>query len=258
MKEKFLKFIVDTDVTAIECDFNCANVTFSEAPDGNFVVEYPNAKNISVASGGNSIIISQAKRSLFKFRKQDIKIYVPNHTVPSVRLSGKNYSACVSGGIYGDFYVTAESGAVNLDGCSFKSAEIVGGDIDAHLSDATVKGNLSVYLERGNILAENTFALYFECRVTRGNMGLVNLNCKDSAFDTLKGNISASLKGDAENYNIDLIVGEGTANRESSQSAAENSFHAYTKKGNVVLDFVGSDSAKAEIEEITTEQTENV
>lgn len=124
---------------------------------------------------------------------------------------------------------------------------------------STVKGNLSVNLERGDILAENTFALYFESRVTRGNMGLVNLICKDSAFDTLKGNISASLKGDAENYNVDVVVGEGTANRESSQTGAENSFHAYTKKGNIVLDFVGSENVKAEEkEEIKTEEAEIV
>ena len=249
MKEKFIKFTVENDISAIECDFACAKVTFAEAKDGKFSVEFPNTDNIHTGSGDGSVVISQGRRNFFKLKKQEFKIFVPAHTVPTVKINAKNFAADFIGGIYGDLSLSAENGNLSLSDCSFKSVEIIGGDIDAHVSNVTVKGNLSLHLEKGEILAENAFALHCECRLKRGNIGFVNFNCKDSAFDTLKGNVTASLAGCAESFNTDLITREGTANRESVTTAADNLFHAYTQKGNIVLDFLGEEENISELSE---------
>lgn len=249
MKEKIIKFTVEGDVAAIECDFTCAKVSFLEAEDGKFTVEFPNTNNIHAGSGDGTIVVSQSRRSIFKPKKQEFKIYVPAHTVPAVKINAKNFSAEFIGGIYGELNISAENGSIALSDSVFKNVEVIGGDIDAHLSGVTVKENLSMQIERGELLAENAFATHCECRFKRGNIGLANLNCKDSAFDTLKGNVTASLAGSAESFNTDLVTREGTVIGESVNAAAENSFHAYTQKGNIVLDFKGEEESLSQTAE---------
>lgn len=238
MKEKFIKFTVEGDVAAIECDFTCAKVSFFEAEDGKFTVEFPNTKNIHAGSGDGTIVVSQGRRSVFKLKKQEFKIYVPAHTVPAVRINAKNFSAEFIGGIYDETNISAENGKLASSDSVFKNVEVIGGDIDARLSGVTVKENLILQIERGELLAENAFATHCECRFKRGNIGLANLSCKEGTFDTLKGNVTASLAGSAESFDTDLVTREGTVSGESHNAAAENSFRAYTQKGNIVLDFL--------------------
>lgn len=238
MKEKTFNFSVETDVNSIECDVYCAQLIFAAADDGKFTVEYPRCKNVSAGSGDGTIIINQRRRAPFGHRKQKIKIFVPEHTVPALKIYGKHLALEMSGGIYGELNLIADDGYVTFSGCSVQSAEITGGDLTARLADVTVKGNLVIKCDHGEVVTENSFATRFECRTDKGNIGQVNLSCKDSAFDTLKGNITVTLDGCAEDFNTDILAGEGTVNRESEKhEGAEGSFHAYTKKGNIVLDF---------------------
>ena len=238
MKEKILNFSVDTDVNSIECDLYCAHLTLAPASDGNLTVEYPDCKNVNAGCGDGTLIINQHRRKLFRHKKQAIKIYVPEHTVPALRITGKHLAVEISDGIYGELSLTADDGDAYLSGGSFGEAEITGGDVSVYLSGVTVKGGLVIKIDRGNVLSENSFATRCECRAARGNIGQVNLNCKDSSFDTQKGNITASLSGSASGFNTDLFTKEGTVNRESQKpDGAEGNFHAYTKKGNIVLDF---------------------
>ena len=233
-----MNFSVDTDVNSIECDLYCARLVLAAADDGKLTVEYPDCKNVSAGCGDGTLIINQRKRAFFAHKKQLIKICVPEHTVPALQISGRHLAVEISDGIYGELAITADDGEISLSGGSFGEAEIAGGDLSVYLGDVTVKGNLVVQIDRGNVLAENTFATRCECRATRGNIGLVSLNCKDSSFDTQKGNITASLSGSADDFNTDLFTNEGTMNRENRKpDGAEGSFHAYTKKGNIVLDF---------------------
>lgn len=238
MKEKILNFSVDTDVNSIECDLYCAHLTLAPAGDGKLTVEYPDCRNVNAGFGEGTLIINQHKRKFFAHKKQEIKICVPEHTVPALKITGRHLAVEISDGIYGELDLTADDGAVNLSGGSFCEAEITGGDVAVYLSGVTVKGGLIIKIDRGNMLAENTFATRCECRAARGNIGQVNLSCKDSSFDTQKGNITAKLSGSASDFNTDLFTKEGTVNRESQKpDGAEGSFHAYTKKGNIVLDF---------------------
>lgn len=242
MKEKNV-FSVDTDVTVIECDLTNAELFISESPDGKFAVEYPAAKNLFIGSGENGIVVHQRKRTIFNKKGQTIKIYVPAHTVPSLLMNAKTCGLYMEKGIYGQLVINADDGKINLSDCVFESAEITGGGVDAHLYGATIKNNLYVIADKGELLAENTFAMRTECRLKRGNIGLVNASCKDSAFDVRKGNITVTLAGSEENFNTSLVTNEGTVSRESAKhDGATGTFQAHSGKGNIVLDFVAEET----------------
>ncbi|MDE7086569.1 MAG: DUF4097 domain-containing protein [Clostridia bacterium] len=237
MKDKNIIFTVETDVTQIECDLVNAAVSVEEAADGIFKIEYPNAKNVHIGSGENGLFLSQ-KKKLFG-GKQQFKIYVPAHIIPAVKLNGKCFDFSVCGGIFGELNLNADCGNMNLKDCVFESVDVNGGEMNACLGGSTVKGNLNLQLAKGDVLAENTFATRTVLRVKRGNLGLVNLTCKDCTFETEKGNVTATMKGCEEDFSTSLLSKEGTVNRESvKRDGAENVFTAYTQKGNVVLDFI--------------------
>ncbi|MDE6691601.1 MAG: DUF4097 domain-containing protein [Clostridia bacterium] len=256
MKEKNYIYTVENDVNSIELNLKNANVEICGATDERFYTEYPNAKNIFAANDENGIIIHQGKRGLFAKSMQNIKIFVPAHTVPSVKIYGKNVQLNINKGIYGELTLSAEDANATLSDCVFESAEISGGDIDVHVAGATVKSGLIFQSDKGDVLAENTFFKRAEVRVKRGNIGIVNVNCKDCAFDTQKGNITVSLAGSENSFNTSLISHEGTVNRESATSdGADGNFHAYTKKGNIVLDFIDEPQIAPEIVSAPIEDT---
>lgn len=253
MKDKNL-FTVDTDIAVIECDLTNAELFVEQSPDGKFAVEYPAAKNVYIASGDNGIIIRQRKRTLFNKLGQTIKIFVPAHTVPSFSINARACGLYIEKGIYGQLVINADDGKVNLSDCVFESAEITGGGVDAHLYGATVKNNLYLIADKGELLAENTFATRVECRLKRGNIGLVNAACKDSSFDVRKGNITVTLAGAEENFNTSLVTNEGTVNRESAKhDGAAGTFQAHSGKGNIVLDFVKEAIAPLTLSDIPQE-----
>ena len=243
MKEKNICFNVESDVNRIECDFVNADVSIEVSQDNVLKIEYGGAKNVHIGNGESGLIISQKKR-LFCGR-QRFKIFVPAYVIPSVAVNGKHVDFFVSGGvsdgIFGELSLNIDSGNIYLSSSVFESVAINGDEINASLDCATVKGDLYLRIVKGDVLAENTFATHCECRLDRGNIGLVNFDCKNSSFDTQEGNVTANLSGNAENFNCELIAREGTVNRESSlKSGAEGTFHAYAKKGNIVLDFTES------------------
>ena len=256
MKEKNYIYSVETDVNSIELNVKSASIEICEAEDGKFYAELPNTKNVFAGSDENGIIIHQGKCGFFIKPHQIIKIFVPAHTVPSLKISGKCVDLTVKRGIYGELSLAAEDGNAALSDCVFESAEILGGDISVHVAGCTVKSGFTSQADKGDVLAENTFFKRAEVRVKRGNIGIVNVNCKDCAFDTQKGNITANLAGNEESYTTSLITREGTANRESSsKEGADGNFHAYTKKGNIVLDFIEEPQVTPELTAETLGET---
>ncbi|MDE5789405.1 MAG: DUF4097 domain-containing protein, partial [Clostridia bacterium] len=149
MKEKILNFSVDTDVNSIECDLYCAHLILAAASDGKLIVEYPDCKNVNAGCGDGTLIVNQQKRRLFAHKKQTIKIYVPEHTVPALKISGRHLAVEITDGIYGELAITADDGDVSLSGGSFGEAEITGGDVSVYLSGVTVKGGLIIKIARG-------------------------------------------------------------------------------------------------------------
>lgn len=234
MKENI--FNVENDINTIECEFACADVSVEEAADGIFKIEYPAAKNVHIGSGESGLFINQKKR-LFG-GKQRIKIFVPSHVIPSIKINGKSFDFLISGGIYGELNLNADRSNVYLSSCVFENVGISGGEINATLDCATLKSGLLFSADKGEVLAENTFSTRAEFRLKRGNVGLVNLNCRECTFEAEQGNMTATMAGSEEDFNTSLITKEGTVNRESAKrDGAENTFQAYAGKGNIVLDF---------------------
>lgn len=239
MKNKILKLDSAAEAAEICCDLYDARLTVCASDDRQLKIIYPDLKNVNVAFGDNRIIINQTKRP-FALSRQLITLCVPAHIVPDIKLCLKRSPVTFEGGIYGDLSLNGEDGKLCISNCSFASFEVIGGDIDVYLKEITVKGNLFAQLGKGNVLAENSFASRAECRLKSGNLGLVNLNCKECVFEALKGNITATLAGTEDEYNTVLRAKVGTFNRDNAEiENAQKSVRAYTGKGNIMLDFVG-------------------
>ncbi len=238
MKENNFYYIED-DINTIECTLTIADVVIEEAQDGKLTVTYPDAANIRVGNNKDELVLFQDKRTIFTRAPQKFKISVPTHTVPAIRINGKHVTLRVVNGIYGDLYFGAEDGAISLSDSVFGDVEISGGDVQSSIAGATVKGNLSVNIDRGNAAVESSFAKRAEFRIKRGNIGMFNVSCRDCAFDVRKGNITASLAGKEETFNTTLLAQDGIVNRESAKhDGASGNLSACAGRGNITLDFV--------------------
>jgi len=239
MENAIFKLDSNAETAEICCDLYDANLTVRASDDKQLKVIYTDGKNINVACGEHGLIINQSKRR-FRVTAQTITLCIPAHIVPNLKICTKHSPVAIEGGIYGDTSFNSEDGKLNLHGCAFASCEVIGGAIDAYLSEVTVKTNLFTQLSKGNVLAENSFIYRAECRVKTGNIGFVNLSCKECVLEVSKGNISASILGAAEEFSTAIRAKTGTANREGKESeGAQKSVKAYTDKGNITLDFVG-------------------
>lgn len=237
MKEKTI-FTVQTDVNSIEIDVVNAAITVQVATDGTFKIEYPEVQNISVGADSDSVVLSQRKYLFSNWKAQQLSVFIPTHTVPDVKIRAKNCSLKIIGGIYGELACSIGDGTVHLTDAVFGGVEITGDDVDAKICGVTIKGKLFLQIEKGNVLAENTFAIRSDCKVKKGNIGLAFVNCKDCAFNTDRGNITATIAGNEQSFNTTLITREGTLNREGvKRDGADGNFQAYADKGNIVLNF---------------------
>ncbi len=236
MKEN-IKFEVDGDISAVECDVCDAFLKIVGTQDEKCAAEFPDAKNVNAGAKDGTLFISQRKRKIFS-GKQTVTLCVPAHTVPTLRFSAKNSNLEMSGGIYADFSLNAESGEVKISDCVFESLEIIGGDIDVKIINCTVKNRLYIKLDKGSILTEKSFATRCEYRIRHGNVGLIDTTAKECVVETRKGNVTAEMHGSEEDFNYSVQTKDGTANRSDKQSdGAKYGVEIYSGEGNVVLEF---------------------
>jgi len=237
MKESIFICDSEKELDEIDIDIYDCEVTLCAAEGDNPKVTFTQGRNIKVASGDKRLIICQTKRPLF-CRKQSIKIYIPQHIVPSVTVHGKHPDITFDGCLYGDLSAACESGKLSLYHCSFKSVQITTGAA-VNISDITVKGNMYIQSLQGDVVAEGAFAPHAEFKLKKGNLGLVEMNCKECVLETLDGNISAAMCGKECEYATSLKANGGTCNRESIAKAdAGKSVKAYAD-GNITLQFCG-------------------
>ena len=250
-------FSVETDVLSIEIDAVNADIAIGESGDGTFRLEYPKTRNISAGASDDSVILNQNKYPLSNWKRQKISIFIPAHTVPDIKIHAKTCSLNIKGGIYAELALTIGDGKVKLGDAMFSGAQISGESADVTLNNVTVKGTLFLQVDKGNVLAENTFATRADCKVKRGNIGMASVNCRDCAFNTDRGNITATVVGSEQSFNTTLIAREGILNRESTKhEGADGNFQAYADKGNIVLDFADDRIPLPEITSSLNEDTQ--
>ena len=239
MKNKIFKLEATAEINEICCNIYDATLIVNVYDGKELKVTLPDCKNVNVAVGEKSLIINQAKR-FFNFKKQVINIEVPEHVVPNLSLTGNSVRLCVDEGIYGDLSLNGVQCELVLTSCAFASLQATVNKIDAIISEATIRQNLLFQVEKGQLIAENCFALIADCHFKSGNMGLVNLNGDNFTFDTVKGNITLTLAGCEEEYNTLIRVKSGTSNKPSMlNEGAQKSVKAFSENGNVLIDFVG-------------------
>ncbi|MGN1373190.1 MAG: DUF4097 family beta strand repeat-containing protein [Candidatus Coproplasma sp.] len=254
MKTKIFKLEATAEINEICCNLYDATLNITVSEDKQLKVTLPDCRNVNVAVGEKTLIINQAKK-LLNFKKQVITISVPTHVVPSLNVTGNRASVTVDGGIYSDLNLNGVCGELNLTNCAFASVQASSSQSNINCIETTVKQNLLLQIEKGQIVSENCFALIADCRLKSGNMGLINLSGSDATFETESGNITLTLAGCEEEYNTLIRVKNGTSNRPSTQNvSAQKSVKAFTDSGNILIDFVGENVV---CEAATADDTQN-
>jgi hypothetical protein len=195
---------------------------------------------IHIANTRGELFIKQNKRLFSRFRKKPIlELFVPEHLLPAIEVKGDDTHLSVTGGLYKSLDCYSDKGEINLNDAAFESVSLRGDDITFTAANLTVKGNIICEIKAGEAVLENCFATYTECRNKGGNVGVVNLNCKDALFEAEHGNVTASIIGDKQDYNLTLSAREGTCNLESDLGKpCTGALKAFTYMGNIFVEFI--------------------
>lgn len=256
MKEITFYCNVEQEVAAIECEVRDAELAFIASEDEKLSVTFPKAKNVHAGFGGDGLIVKQGKRPLFSGR-QKIKIRVPSHLVPSVKINADDSPVTFGDGIYGELSFHSRGGSLAVSGSAFSDLTVSGDGTEVSLQRCTVKENLMVNLTDGNILCEEVFATGIDCHTVGGNIGMAIVEGKESTLETQSGNISATLKGTAESYSTSILAMNGMSNRDGiTVDGAERFLRAFTESGNIMLDFTddGKEQPAEEEKELPAEE----
>ena len=240
MKNSVYEYNAAGEVSTIICDLNSVDLTIIPTGESELKIISENGKRLDISLNESTLTLSQGKANLlFSHRKKRIEVRVPDHTVPEIIADAKNCKIKIDGGIYGQLSLYGDGCSLECDNSSFAQCSLTGTYLCTYLKGVTVKNTLVVKCDEGDMIWENSFAACTECRVKRGNIGLSGFNCKDSIMEAQNGNVAAQLNGEEDEYNLGLLIGEGTANRESVlREGAARSFKAYSQKGNIAIDFV--------------------
>lgn len=243
MKNYNLTYTAEGEVTKIELTLRDADITVNSTRCTDFTVKCENGKGAAISLDENILRLDYTpKKRIFSRRKNKIEISVPEHTVAAIDIKCENCAVMVLGGIYDKFTLDGDCCGCDFEGASFSQCSLSGAKLSTKLKNVTVKNALIVKCDEGDMLWENSFAACTECRVKRGNIGLCGFNCKDSILEAENGNVAARLDGDESDYNLGLLIKEGTANRESVlREGAARTFKAYSAKGNIAIDFTAEE-----------------
>jgi hypothetical protein len=236
---------VGTDITAINCDIYFASVVIVSTSQPKLSVEFLQNKNINIANDESTLYIKQSKCFVTPFsKKPKIVINVPECVVPSLSVTAATLSLKVNGGIFSGVEVLADNGKVGLYDAAFDNVEVKGNKVLFLARAITVKSVLNSIITSGEILLENVFSKHTELNNKRGNVGAINLSCKDSSIESESGNISLTLDGARDDYFLTALSKGGTCNldSDSDNQANKNTLKAYSAKGNIVIDFTQNKS----------------
>ena len=247
MKNNVFKFTATEEVCSIVCDLHSVELTIIPTQENELTIACENDKRLDISLDESTLKISQGNfNRIFAHRKKRIEMRVPDHTVPELVIDAKDSCVRFDGGIFGQLSLYGDDCDIECLSCSFAECTLTGGSLSTFLKGVTVKGMLIVKCDEGDMVWENSFAACTECRVKKGNIGLSAFNCKDSIMEAVNGNVAARLNGEESDYHLDLLIKEGTANRESVlREGAARSFKAYSAKGNIAIDFMPEDEGEA-------------
>lgn len=229
------------DICAIECSADGCEIYFEHTDAPYAEVQLSRGINAWVRKDGAKLCIKHKKGIISKLfgGAYVAKIYIPGHIVPSVDITGGEARCKFKGGIYGDINFSAAGGNISADAVAANELTVNASACNLRLCDCTIKGSVAAATECGDVSFERTFATHICCRTKKGNIGGVELNCRDTILEAGEGNIAVTVRGDESAFDVILTAKEGTCNRESINIENNSaSFKAYAEKGNIFVDFI--------------------
>ena len=232
-----------TDISVIECEAECCTLEIGQTDDNFAEVEYAQGINICFNESESKLCIKQQSGLLAKIfgGESTVKVLIPEHMVPAIKISGGKTDCIISGGIFGEIGFSAAGGSIKAENTSIESCTINAAECNVHFAHCTVKGSLICNTDSGNVTLEYTFAKHIACHIKSGNVGTVLLNCRDTTFEVTEGNVTATVLGDESTFDVLVNSKEGTCNKESINiEDNQSTFKAYVIKGNIFVDFTDS------------------
>ena len=230
------------DISAIECTADECEITIKSTENDYIQIEYPRSVKAYAEKGGMKLTITQKSGLISRLlgNKSLVTIFVPEHIVPALSFGGGEIDVEINGGIYGDINFSAEQGSIIVEEAAAESLTANSSICHITLANCTIRGNIVTTVEKsGDVSLEHTFATHIASRTKSGNIGAVELNCKDTIFEVGEGNVTATVLGDESTFDVIVNAKEGTCNKESLNiENNECSFKAYVQKGNIFVDFV--------------------
>ena len=230
-----------SDVAAITCNADGCMIQLEQSEDNCTTVEYGRGVSVYFKKSEGTLIIKHSMGLLARLLggESRVKVRVPGHVVPDVSIYGNMTDCTIEGGIYGEVKFLAASGNLRAENAAMENCTVNSADCGIRLSHCTIKGSLLANTKSGDVALEYVFATHIACRAKAGNIGAVQLNCRDTIFETGEGNINATLLGDEDAFDMVLNAKEGTCNRESVNVERNTAaFKAYAAKGNIAADFI--------------------
>jgi hypothetical protein len=240
MSTKTNTFITETDISTININAYGASVLIESTNQKNIAVEYTENSQIHIASDNGTLIIKQERRPFNLFKaKAIIKLSVPEYLLPSIMFLGDRSNLEIIGGIYNNIECLANNGTLTITDTSPDKIAIKGSSVTLKANNLTVKTNFLCDIRSGDAILENCFATQLECINKHGNLGVIELNCKDSLLSAQHGNVSATIKGEKSDYNITVNARKGTCNCESDEGNVRPcSLKAFANNGNILVEFI--------------------
>lgn len=229
------------DISAIECNAEDCDIIIDHTDEPYAQAEYSGKVKFYVEKDSSRLKIEQKRRFISKIfgGKSCIKLYIPGHIVPHLSFSGGSADCEIRGGIYGDINFSAARGSIILGNAAAESLTVNSENCNVNLSACTIRGNIATTAESGDASLEHTFATHICCRTKKGNIGAVELNCRDTIFEVGEGNVTATVLGDETTFDVIVNAKDGTCNKESLNIENNDaSFKAYVLKGNIFIDFI--------------------
>lgn len=253
MRDKICIFKAETDVNAIDIDLTDAQAIIVRSDDDRLCVTMPQASNLHAACDGTTLYISQQKRPIFSAR-QTITVSVPGHIVPSVKVGGKKADVHIEDGIYGEIRLDCESAKLYVSDADAESLNVCGDSVDANLEDTVFRRSLYVNARNADFLAQHTFAGVTVVRTKKGSIGIVRMKTRDCTLETEDGNITATLTGRKQDFNLNIVSGSSPSDRSEERKGTHN-FSAFARRGSVTVDFAEEECAAELAEEQLSRQS---
>ncbi len=238
---KITHSILNHDISCIECTGEECSLALEHTDGGCTEISYPRGTSVYLDGDKAKLVIKQKRTFLSRLTgvPAEVKLLVPGHIVPSLCILGGCVDCTLTGGIFADVNFSASRGSISAAKACMESCTVNAEECDISLSGCTLRGCLAISVGTGDAKIEYTFATHISCRTGGGNIGAVELNCKDSIFETDDGNVTATVLGDESIFDVIVSAPGGTCNKDSLNIEGNlASFKAYAGKGNIFVDFI--------------------